>query len=270
MADVRTKKILTFIELMLTSFSPKVKGTTLIYAIFYGITCHLTFAIAVIAMIYHMFYGMQKSFGNFEGTLAIVANGALIIQFPLVHSFLLSKRGQKLLNFLGPKNVARSLATTSFTIIASMQLLFLFMFWSPSKIVYEMPYEFLGYILPILYFISWILLIIATIDAGFEVQSGALGWVSVLANRKPIFPPLPKKGLYSMIRHPIYASFFLAVITVPSWTADQLVVSLILGAYCIFAPILKDRRLMKRYGDEYLKYKNITPYMIPVKNIKNT
>ena len=73
-----------------------------------------------------------------------------------------------------------------------------------------------------------------------------------------------------MIRHPIYASFFLAVITVPSWTADQLVVSLILGAYCIFAPILKDRRLMKRYGDEYLKYKNITPYMIPVKNIKNT
>ena len=61
MADVRTKKILTFIELMLTSFSPKVKGTTLMYAIFYGITCLLTFAVAVFAMIYHMFYGMQKA-----------------------------------------------------------------------------------------------------------------------------------------------------------------------------------------------------------------
>jgi protein-S-isoprenylcysteine O-methyltransferase Ste14 len=195
------------------------------------------FAIAVIAMIYHMFYGMQKSFGNFEGTLAIISNSALIIQFPLVHSFLLSKKGQKLLNLLGPKNLASSLATTSFTIIASMQLFCLFIFWSPSQIIYEMPFEFLGFI---------------------------------LTNRKPIFPPLPTKGLYSIIRHPIYASFFCAVITVPSWTADQLAVSAILGGYCIFAPILKDRRLMKRHGDEYLRYKNITPYMIPVKSMKNT
>ena len=133
-----------------------------------------------------------------------------------------------------------------------------------------MPFEFLGFILPILYFVSWMLLIVATIDAGLEVQSGALGWISVLTNRKPIFPPLPTKGLYSIIRHPIYASFFCAVITVPSWTADQLVVSAILGGYCVFAPILKDRRLMKRHGDEYLRYKNITPYMIPVKSMKNT
>lgn len=270
MAGIRTKKVFAFIELMFSSLSPKAKGTTLIYAFIYGITCHFMFAIAVIAMIYHMFYGMQKSFGNFEGTLAIISNSALIIQFPLVHSFLLSKKGQKLLNLLGPKNLASSLATTSFTIIASMQLFCLFIFWSPSKIIYEMPFEFLGFILPILYFVSWILLIVATIDAGLEVQSGALGWVSVLTNRKPIFPPLSTKGLYSIIRHPIYASFFCAVITVPSWTADQLAVSAILGGYCIFAPILKDRRLMKRHGDEYLRYKNITPYMIPVKSMKNT
>jgi protein-S-isoprenylcysteine O-methyltransferase Ste14 len=270
MAVTRTQKVLAFIELMFSTLSPKVKGKTLIYAFFYGITCHFLFAIAVIAMIFHMFYGMQKSFGNFEGPLAIISNGALIVQFPLMHSFLLSKRGQNLLNLLGPKNLANSLTTTSFTIIASLQLLCLFMFWSPSKIMYEMPFEFLGFILPTLYFVSWILLIVATIDAGLEVQSGALGWVSVLTNRKPVFPPLPTKGLYSVIRHPIYASFFFAVITVPTWTADQLVVSVILGGYCIFAPILKDRRLMKRHGDEYLRYKNITPYMIPVKSMKDT
>ena len=28
---------------------------------------------------------------------------------------------------------------------------------------------------------------------------------------------------------------FSAVLTVPTWTADQIVVSLILGGYCIFA-----------------------------------
>jgi len=89
-----------------------------------------------------------------------------------------------------------------------------------------------------------------------------------LAREKPKFPEVPTTGLYRIIRHPIYASFFLAVLTVPTWTADQIVVSLILGGYCIFAPILKDRRLIERHGEKYLRYKNTTPYMLPSKIIK--
>ena len=268
MDNNRTKKIFAFIKLIFSVFSPKAKGKELVYAFIYGISCHILFSVAVIAMIYHMFYGMQKSYGNFQGPLAIIANGALVLQFPIVHSFLLSQKGQKLLNCLGPKGLASKLSTTSFTIVASVQLLVLFMLWSPSEIIYELPFEFLIYTLPVLYSLSWILLIIATIDAGLEVQSGALGWISVLTNKSPIFPPLPTTGLYSIIRHPIYASFFLAVVTVPSWTADQLIISFILGGYCVFAPILKDRRLIKRHGQNYVKYKDITPYMIPNKKLK--
>ena len=266
----RTEKIHSFIKFVFSALSPKAKGGNLIYAFTYGIMCHLLFGIAVIAMIYHMFYGMQKSLGNFEGTLAIITNGALLLQFPIVHSFLLSQRGQKILSSLGPRKLASNLSTTSFTIVASLQLLALFMLWSPSKIVYDMPFEFLVYLLTVLYFLSWTLLIFATIDAGLEVQSGALGWISVLTNKSPVFPPLPTNGLYSVIRHPIYASFFLAVVTVPCWTADQLIISFILGGYCVFAPILKDRRLIKRHGQNYIKYKNITPYMIPNKKLKKT
>ena len=267
MDDNRTKKILGFINLIFSVFSPKAKGKELVYAFLYGISCHILFGVAVIAMIYHMFYGMQKSYGNLQGPIAIITNGALILQFPIVHSFLLSQNGQKLLNCLGPKGLAGKLSTTSFTIVASVQLLALFMLWSPSKIVYDMPFEFLIYLLTVLYFLSWTLLILATIDAGLEVQSGALGWISVLKNKSPVFPPLPTNGLYSVIRHPIYASFFLAVVTVPCWTADQLIISFILGGYCVFAPILKDRRLIKRHGQNYVKYKNITPYMIPNRNM---
>ena len=270
MDNSRTEKIHGFIKLIHSALSPKAKGVNLIYGFAYGLTCHFLFGVAVIAMIFHMFYGMQKSLGNFEGTLAIITNGALLLQFPIVHSFLLSQRGQKILTSIGPKELASHLSTTSFTIVASLQLLALFMLWSPSKIVYDMPFEFLVYLLTVLYFLSWILLIFATIDAGLEVQSGALGWISVLTNKSPVFPPLPTNGLYSVIRHPIYASFFLAVVTVPCWTADQLIISFILGGYCVFAPILKDRRLIKRHGQNYIKYKNITPYMIPNKKLKKT
>ena len=87
----------------------------------------------------------------------------------------------------------------------------------------------------------------------------------VLARKKPKFPELPTSGLYRIIRHPIYASFFLAVLTVPTWTADQIVVSLILGGYCIFAPILKDRRLIERHGEKYLRYKKLPHICFPAK-----
>ena len=81
MEKSRTKKIRSFINLILSALSPKARGINLVYAYLYGITCHFMFAIAVIAMIYHMFYGMQKSYGDLEGALAIMANGALILQF---------------------------------------------------------------------------------------------------------------------------------------------------------------------------------------------
>ena len=96
----RTEKIHSFIKFVFSALSPKAKGGNLIYAFTYGIMCHLLFGIAVIAMIYHMFYGMQKSLGNFEGTVAVITNGALLLQFPIVHSFLLSQRGQKILTSL--------------------------------------------------------------------------------------------------------------------------------------------------------------------------
>ena len=188
----RTEKIHSFTKFVFSALSPKAKGENLIYAFTYGIMCHLLFGIAVIAMIFHMFYGMQKSLGNFEGTLAIITNGALLLQFPIVHSFLLSQRGQKILTSIGPKELSSHLSTTSFTIVASLQLLALFMLWSPSKIVYDMPFEFLVYLLAVLYFLSWTLLIFATIDAGLEVQSGALGWISVLTNKSPVFPHCPR------------------------------------------------------------------------------
>ena len=63
----RTEKIDGFIKFIFGALSPKRrKGGNLIYAFIYGIMCHFLFGVAVIAMIYHMFYGMQKSLGIFK------------------------------------------------------------------------------------------------------------------------------------------------------------------------------------------------------------
>ena len=46
-----------------------------------------------------MFFGLSRSLGTTYGLWAVAANAALIEQFPLVHSLLLTRRGGQWLTF---------------------------------------------------------------------------------------------------------------------------------------------------------------------------
>ncbi len=232
-------------------------------AFVYGILCHLTFAAAVLAMMIAMFFGMSQSFGTVPGLWAIVANAALIVQFPLAHSLLLSPRGSRFLAKLAPHAFAPTLSTTTYAIIASVQLLALFALWTPSGIIWWQADGVAFAIICFCYGVSWLLLIWASYDAGAEVQSGALGWMSLAQNIKPVFPDMPTAGLFSLIRQPIYVSFALTTWFVPVWTPDQLILAVALTAYCLLAPRLKERRFAQRYGARFEDYKREVPYVIP-------
>lgn len=114
-----------------------------------------------------------------------------------------------------------------------------------------------------LYAASWGMLIKASWDAGAEVQSGALGWMSLMRNAKPVFPDMPTTGLFRVIRQPIYVAFALTLWTVPVWTPDQLALALMLTSYCLAAPMLKEQRFERRFGQRFRDYRHDVPYAIP-------
>ncbi len=159
-----------------------------------GIACHLTFAAAVLAMVAAMFFGLSESFGRVPWPWALVANALLIAQFPLAHSLLLTPRGGRLLERLVPGAHGRTLSTTTYALIASLQLLALFMLWTPSGIVWWRAEGAVFWLLCGAYALSWAMLGKASFDAGVEVQSGALGWMSLLARIRPVFPDMPTRG----------------------------------------------------------------------------
>ncbi len=233
-------------------------------AFLYGVVCHLVFAAAVIAMIIAMFFGMSESLGRVPGVWAVLANALLVLQFPLMHSLLLSARGRHLLGFLAPAPYSGTLSTTTYAIVASVQLLALFALWTPSGIVWWRAEGTAFYVICTLYAIAWLLLIKASYDAGAEVQSGALGWMSLAQNIKPVFPDMPVTGLFRIIRQPIYVAFALTLWTVPVWTPDQLALALALTAYCLAAPRLKERRFAQRYGERFTRYQAEVPYAVPL------
>lgn len=232
-------------------------------ALAFGALVHTVFAVAVIAMIVAMYFGMSRSFGAVPAPWHWLANLALILQFPLVHSALLSHRGKKLVSRLVPGPHGPTLATTTYAIIASVQLSALFLLWTPSGVIWWAADGPARAVLTCAYSVSWLLLIKASYDAGAEVQSGALGWMSLLQKIRPSFPDMPTTGLFRVIRQPIYAAFALTLWTVPVWTPDQLLLASLLTFYCLATPRLKERRFERRYGGRFTRYRNETPYMLP-------
>jgi len=127
--------------------------------------------------------------------------------------------------------------------------------WTPSGIVWWRAEGAAFWAISAAYAASWLVLGKASFDAGAEVQSGALGWMSLLARIKPVFPEMPTQGLYRVIRQPIYVAFALTLWTVPVWTPDQLALAVCSTACCLAAPRFKERRFAARYGD--------VPYLVP-------
>lgn len=232
-------------------------------AFLYGAVCHVLFAAAVLAMVAAMFFGMSASFGRAPHPWSLLANAALLLQFPLAHSILLTARGRRWLGRLAPAGRGPVLATTTYAIIASVQLLALFLLWTPSGVIWWRAEGMAFATLCALYGASWLLLARASYDAGAEVQSGALGWMSLAQDRPPVFPDMPTGGLFGIIRQPIYVAFALTLWTVPVWTPDQLALAACLTAYCLLAPLLKERRFERRYGDRFRDYRARVPYAVP-------
>lgn len=228
-----------------------------------GGLCHLVFALAVAAMMSAMFFGMQRSLGAVPWPWAAAVNLLLVLQFPVVHSVLLTPAGRRLLARLVPGEYGGVLSTTTYATIASAQLLALFALWTPSGVIWWQAEGAAFWLLCTAYSAAWLLLMKASFDAGAEVQSGALGWMSLMAKIRPVFPDMPDRGLFRLIRQPIYLAFALTLWTVPVWTPDQLALALLLTAYCVFAPLLKERRFKAAYGARFEAYRAQVPYMLP-------
>jgi protein-S-isoprenylcysteine O-methyltransferase Ste14 len=232
-------------------------------ALLYGAVCHAVFALGVTAMVAAMYFGMSRSLGTLPAPWSYLANAALLAQFALMHSFLLTGRGRALLARLAPAGTGATLSTTTYATIAGAQILLLFALWSPSGVVWWQAEGAMLWLMTALYATAWLLLGKAMADAGLSLQSGSLGWWALLRGRKPVYPVLPERGLFRLSRQPIYVTFTLTLWTVPTWTPDQLVVAVTLTLYCLLGPLFKEARFKRIYGEAFEAYAAQVPYWLP-------
>lgn len=241
---------------------PQGRGTRII-ALSYGVVCHVSFVAGVATMMVAMFFGMSRSLGAVPAPWTWIANAALLLQFPLTHSLLLTDRGRAVLARLGPRGTGSALSTTTFATIAALQVFALFALWSPTGTIWWHAGAAALDVMTAAYISAWLLLGKAMADAGLQLQTGSLGWMAVLRGRRPVYPPMPMTGLFRLSRQPIYVAFTLTLWTVPTWTPDQLIVALTLTGYCVLAPLLKENRFRRIYGAAFERYADSVPYWLP-------
>ncbi len=214
-------------------------------------------------MVLSLYTGLTHSLGAVPWPWAAFANAVLLVQFPLLHSFLLTDYGRGWLERLGLFGEGQRLATTTYVIIASLQLLVLFALWTPTGIVVFRAEGGCFWAMTAMFAASWLLLAKASFDAGPGLQSGWIGWVALLKDRAPRFPDMPETGLFKLIRQPIYFAFAMALWTPPVWTVDQLIIAAAYTVYCLLGPLLKERRFRRFYGDRFTDYQARVAYWIP-------
>ena len=71
------------------------------------------------------------------------------------------------------------------------------------------------------------------------------------------------KGLYKYMRHPLYTFGLLFIWLTPVMSANMMVLYISLTVYIIIGAHFEERKLLREFGEDYAKYKENTPMLVP-------
>ena len=74
---------------------------------------------------------------------------------------------------------------------------------------------------------------------------------------------LVTRGLYRVVRHPLYTFGLLFIWLTPTVSQNSLTVYIGATIYTLVGAFFEERKLLRDFGDAYAEYRRITPMLIP-------
>jgi protein-S-isoprenylcysteine O-methyltransferase Ste14 len=174
----------------------------------------------------------------------------------VVHSFLASRLAKDLFHLkVGSMDFYR-LAYNIFAAISFLPILYL-MATLPDQLAYAVPSPW-----------SWVMLggqlLSAILLLTAFLQTDSLSFIGL----RQLFEEekagaLVTRGLYRVVRHPLYTFGLLFIWLTPTVSQNSLTVYIGATIYTLIGAYFEERKLLRDFGGEYAAYKQKTPMLVP-------
>lgn len=193
-------------------------------------------------------------------SLALAIDLALIALFGIQHSVMARPAFKAGWVRIVPQPIERS----TYVMAANAVLLLLFLGWHPLPApVWTVAHPVGVAVLWGLFGVGWTIVLVSTFLINhFELFGLQQAWFAWRA-RTAAAPVLHQPFFYKLVRHPLYAGFFLAFWATPAMTAGHLLLAVGMSAYMLIAIRLEERDLVDTFGADYLAYRETTPMLVP-------
>lgn len=192
--------------------------------------------------------------------LAAIVDLALITLFGTQHS-VMARPGFKR---FWSRFVAAPVERSVYVLLASLVLILLFTLWRPiGGDVWRIENPLLQTLVWALFASGWAIVLLSTFLINhFELFGLQQAWFN-LREKAAAAPQFRTPLLYKIVRHPLYAGFFIAFWAAPRMTVGHLLFAAGMSAYMLIAIVFEERDLVAHFGAEYRRYQEKVGKLLP-------
>ncbi len=197
---------------------------------------------------------------------AVPLNAGLLGLFALQHSVMARPGFKAVWTRYVPEPVERS----TYVLLTSGVLALLFWQWrAVPEPVWQVEHEAGVLLLSALSWFGWTIVVLSAAMIGHLDLFGLRQ--AYLRFKRRAYPPdrFRTPGFYRLVRHPLMLGLIVAFWATPVMSAGHLMFAAAATGYILLALPLEERDLMKRHGDDYRRYRERVPMLVPTRILKD-
>jgi protein-S-isoprenylcysteine O-methyltransferase Ste14 len=193
---------------------------------------------------------------------ALLINAGLLAIFAVQHSVMARPWFKRIWTRVIPKQAERS----TYVLISSLALILLFWLWQPiGGVVWNVEQPVLRAVLYGLFALGFVIVLISTFLINHIDILGLRQVYLYLRGKNYTQLRFGTPLLYRHIRHPLYLGWLLAFWATPTMTIAHLVFAIATTLYIFMAIQFEEKDLLDTFGDDYRRYRESVPMIVPVR-----
>ena len=233
-------------------------------AFLYGVVCYGIFFLSflyLIGFLGNLLVPRSIDVGPIASiSTAFLINFALIALFGIQHTVMARPGFKEKWTKIVPKSVERS----TYVLISSLILILLYWQWRPmTGVIWEAEAVWAQNILLAVFYGGFLLVLLSTfVIDHFDLFGLRQVWFN-LRQKEYTSSGFKVTFFYKFVRHPLYVGWIMSFWGTPRMTTGHLLFALGMTAYILIAIRYEERDLVKFLGDDYARYREKVPMLIP-------